>query len=224
MDGRSLTFCTRSRFNVALRCWFFQLLSPISVRSRVKRRIWEEIRRLRTALAQEGHRRIQHDDDGRRQQDTSFETEEIPMSKDSIDVPGRIPGVEPEIANEHGDGKGVNTKRAEQREADREVNHARHRQSRCARRCGSSCCKAVCAWPRSARQRTQAQGAPIGEGRRTATLLPIASNIARSGQSDGHEAGGINPIGRAASPDGRGRVALQIDLRNGAARAPGSSS
>ena len=41
-------FLHANRFNVVLRCWFFRLLSPLSVRSRVKRRIWEEIRRLRT--------------------------------------------------------------------------------------------------------------------------------------------------------------------------------
>ena len=40
-------FLHANRVNAALRCWFFRLLSPVSVRSRVKLRIWQEIRRLR---------------------------------------------------------------------------------------------------------------------------------------------------------------------------------
>lgn len=42
-----------SRVNAMIRGWFFRLLSPVSVRSRIKRRIWEEILRLRTRSTQE---------------------------------------------------------------------------------------------------------------------------------------------------------------------------
>jgi glycosyltransferase involved in cell wall biosynthesis len=44
-------FLHRSRLDAALRCLLFRVLSPVSVRSRIKRKLWDEIRRARTHSA-----------------------------------------------------------------------------------------------------------------------------------------------------------------------------